>query len=79
MRILPSPPTVWYVSSFSDFVCFAFSKKGEDQAEISNLQEGQYVFQLTVTDSAGQQDSSNITIMVLTAEQTEGESTQIDL
>ncbi|XP_074811787.1 kunitz-type protease inhibitor 1 isoform X3 [Natator depressus] len=46
-------------------------EKGEDQAEISNLQEGQYVFQLTVTDSAGQQDSSNITIMVLTAEQTE--------
>uniref|UniRef100_A0A8C0GTP4 Kunitz-type protease inhibitor 1 n=1 Tax=Chelonoidis abingdonii TaxID=106734 RepID=A0A8C0GTP4_CHEAB len=43
----------------------------EDQAEISNLQEGQYVFQLTVTDSAGQQDSTNITIMVLTAEQTE--------
>ncbi|XP_048710983.1 kunitz-type protease inhibitor 1 isoform X2 [Caretta caretta] len=46
-------------------------EKGSDQAEISNLQEGQYVFQLTVTDSAGQQDSSNITIMVLTAEQTE--------
>uniref|UniRef100_A0A674JLN8 Serine peptidase inhibitor, Kunitz type 1 n=1 Tax=Terrapene triunguis TaxID=2587831 RepID=A0A674JLN8_9SAUR len=43
----------------------------EDQAKISNLQEGQYVFQLTVTDSAGQQDSTNITIMVLTAEQTE--------
>ncbi|KAM7163844.1 kunitz-type protease inhibitor 1 [Macrochelys suwanniensis] len=43
----------------------------QDQAEISNLQEGQYVFQLTVTDSAGQWDSTNITIMVLTAEQTE--------
>ncbi|XP_067414072.1 kunitz-type protease inhibitor 1 [Emydura macquarii macquarii] len=46
-------------------------KKGRDQAELSNLQEGIYVFQLTVTDSAGQQDSSNITIMVLTADQTE--------
>uniref|UniRef100_A0A8C3XMK5 Kunitz-type protease inhibitor 1 n=1 Tax=Chelydra serpentina TaxID=8475 RepID=A0A8C3XMK5_CHESE len=43
----------------------------QDQAQISNLQEGQYVFQLTVTDSAGQRDSTNITIMVLTAEQTE--------
>ncbi|XP_074853104.1 kunitz-type protease inhibitor 1 isoform X2 [Carettochelys insculpta] len=46
-------------------------EKEHDQVEISNLLEGVYVFQLTVTDSAGQQDSSNITVMVLTPEQTE--------
>uniref|UniRef100_A0A8C3HI44 Serine peptidase inhibitor, Kunitz type 1 n=1 Tax=Chrysemys picta bellii TaxID=8478 RepID=A0A8C3HI44_CHRPI len=49
----------------------AVLEEEENQAKISNLQEGQYVVQLTVTDSAGQQDSTNITIMVLTAEQTE--------
>ncbi|NXP08127.1 SPIT1 inhibitor, partial [Thinocorus orbignyianus] len=42
-----------------------------DQVEISNLQPGTYVFQLTVTDTAQQQDFTNITIMVLNSEQTE--------
>ncbi|NXM72872.1 SPIT1 inhibitor, partial [Serilophus lunatus] len=42
-----------------------------DQVEISNLQVGTYVFQLTVTDTAQQQDFTNITIMVLSTEQTE--------
>ncbi|NXK39830.1 SPIT1 inhibitor, partial [Piprites chloris] len=42
-----------------------------DQVEISNLQVGTYVFQLTVTDTAQQQDFTNITIMVLNSEQTE--------
>ncbi|NXB25525.1 SPIT1 inhibitor, partial [Rhagologus leucostigma] len=42
-----------------------------DQVEISNLQVGTYVFQLTVTDTAQQQDFTNITIMVLSLEQTE--------
>ncbi|NXQ43430.1 SPIT1 inhibitor, partial [Catharus fuscescens] len=42
-----------------------------DQVEISNLQVGTYVFQLTVTDTAQQQDFTNITIMVLSSEQTE--------
>ncbi|XP_061854715.1 kunitz-type protease inhibitor 1 isoform X2 [Colius striatus] len=46
-------------------------KHEEDQVEISNLQPGTYVFQLTVTDTAQQQDFTNITIMVLNAEQTE--------
>ncbi|KAI1237904.1 Kunitz-type protease inhibitor 1, partial [Lamprotornis superbus] len=47
-------------------------KKHEgDQVEISNLQVGTYVFQLTVTDTAQQQDFTNITIMVLSSEQTE--------
>ncbi|NXL23913.1 SPIT1 inhibitor, partial [Setophaga kirtlandii] len=42
-----------------------------DQVEISNLQVGTYVFQLTVTDTAQQQDFTNITIVVLSSEQTE--------
>ncbi|NXP35367.1 SPIT1 inhibitor, partial [Leiothrix lutea] len=42
-----------------------------DQVEISNLQVGTYVFQLTVTDTAQQQDFTNITIIVLSSEQTE--------
>ncbi|XP_074961679.1 kunitz-type protease inhibitor 1 [Phalacrocorax aristotelis] len=46
-------------------------KHEEDQVEISNLQMGTYVFQLTVTDTAQQQDFANITIMVLNSEQTE--------
>ncbi|NWU94036.1 SPIT1 inhibitor, partial [Upupa epops] len=39
--------------------------------EISNLQVGTYVFQLIVTDTAQQQDFTNITITVLNSEQTE--------
>ncbi|XP_047921057.2 kunitz-type protease inhibitor 1 isoform X3 [Anser cygnoides] len=46
-------------------------KQEEDQVEISNLQVGTYVFQLTVTDTAQQRDFTNITIVVLNAEQTE--------
>ncbi|NXF88003.1 SPIT1 inhibitor, partial [Eubucco bourcierii] len=42
-----------------------------DEVEISNLQPGTYVFQLTVTDTAQQQDFTNITVMVLSSEQTE--------
>ncbi|XP_019374568.1 PREDICTED: kunitz-type protease inhibitor 1 isoform X1 [Gavialis gangeticus] len=46
-------------------------KQGDDQVEVSNLQTGIYVFQLTVTDTVNQQDTTNITITVLNAEQTE--------
>ncbi|NXV72566.1 SPIT1 inhibitor, partial [Atlantisia rogersi] len=42
-----------------------------DQVEVSNLRAGTYVFQLTVTDTAQQQDFTNITVMVLNSEQTE--------
>ncbi|XP_029454448.1 kunitz-type protease inhibitor 1 isoform X2 [Rhinatrema bivittatum] len=41
-----------------------------DQLEVSNLHEGQYIFQLTVTDTAEQQSSTKVTITVLSAEQT---------
>ncbi|XP_012678367.2 dyslexia-associated protein KIAA0319 [Clupea harengus] len=33
--------------------------------QLSGLQEGQYSFQLTVTDSAGQEDSNTVTVSVL--------------
>ncbi|XP_053141514.1 kunitz-type protease inhibitor 1 [Hemicordylus capensis] len=45
-------------------------KKEEDRVVLTNLQEGVYVFQLTVTDAAEQQDSTTITVTVLNAEQT---------
>ncbi|XP_066492338.1 kunitz-type protease inhibitor 1 [Tiliqua scincoides] len=45
-------------------------EKEEDHVVLTNLQEGIYIFQLTVTDAAGQQDSTNITVTVLNAEQT---------
>ncbi|XP_076017619.1 kunitz-type protease inhibitor 1a isoform X2 [Genypterus blacodes] len=43
----------------------------EDQVNVSNLTSGVYKFQLTVTDSSGQSDSTQITILVLTPEQSE--------
>uniref|UniRef100_A0A8C4JWS8 Serine peptidase inhibitor, Kunitz type 1 n=1 Tax=Dromaius novaehollandiae TaxID=8790 RepID=A0A8C4JWS8_DRONO len=46
-------------------------KQEDDQVEVSNLQVGTYVFQLTVMDTAHQQDFTNITIIVLNSEQTE--------
>lgn len=33
--------------------------------QLSDLQEGQYTFQLTVTDSSGQQDSDTVSVTVL--------------
>lgn len=47
-------------------------RKDPDQVQLWGLQEGTYLFQLTVPDSE-QQDTSNITITVLSAKQTEGE------
>ncbi|KAH0620610.1 hypothetical protein JD844_021255 [Phrynosoma platyrhinos] len=41
-----------------------------DHMILTNLQEGVYIFQLTVTDAAEQQDSTNITVTVLNPEQT---------
>ncbi|XP_061599830.1 kunitz-type protease inhibitor 1a [Cololabis saira] len=42
-----------------------------DQIIVSNLTSGKYRFQLTVTDGIGQSDSTIITVMVLTPEQSE--------
>ncbi|XP_051816753.1 kunitz-type protease inhibitor 1-like [Acanthochromis polyacanthus] len=39
-----------------------------DQVKLSNLQPGYYVFQLTVTDSDGQSDNTNVKVLVLSPE-----------
>ncbi|XP_054469948.1 kunitz-type protease inhibitor 1a [Anoplopoma fimbria] len=43
----------------------------DDQIIVSNLTSGVYKFQLTVTDSIGQSDSTKVTVLVLTPEQSE--------
>lgn len=37
--------------------------------QLSAMQEGDYTFQLTVTDSAGQQDTAQVTVFVQPGEQ----------
>lgn len=44
--------------------------KKEQDLELSNLQVGQYVFQLTVADTAGQTGTDRVTITVLSEEET---------
>lgn len=39
--------------------------------QLSAMQEGDYTFQLTVTDSAGQQDTSQVTVIVQPGKQLE--------
>lgn len=46
-------------------------RKDPDQVQLWGLQEGTYLFQLTVPDSEQQDSTSNITITVLSAKQTE--------
>lgn len=41
----------------------------EDEVMVSNLSSGVYKFQLTVTDTIGQSDSAQVTVLVLTLEQ----------
>ncbi|XP_030626759.1 kunitz-type protease inhibitor 1b [Chanos chanos] len=43
----------------------------KDQLMVSNLNPGVYEFQLTVTDTAGQSDTTQVKILVLTPEQSE--------
>ncbi|XP_062407610.1 kunitz-type protease inhibitor 1-like isoform X2 [Sardina pilchardus] len=45
----------------------------KDQIELSNLKPGVYKFELKVTDSSGQTDMAQVTVMVLTPEQSEGQ------
>uniref|UniRef100_A0A671XD05 Serine peptidase inhibitor, Kunitz type 1 a n=1 Tax=Sparus aurata TaxID=8175 RepID=A0A671XD05_SPAAU len=43
----------------------------DDQIIVYNLTSGMYKFQLTVTDNSGQSDSTKVTVLVLTPEQSE--------
>ncbi|XP_031702830.1 kunitz-type protease inhibitor 1a isoform X3 [Anarrhichthys ocellatus] len=43
----------------------------DDQFSVSNLTSGVYKFQLTVTDAIGQADSTKVTVLVLTPEQSD--------
>ncbi|KAG7466339.1 hypothetical protein MATL_G00163670 [Megalops atlanticus] len=43
----------------------------EDEVMVSNLSAGVYKFQLTVTDTIGQSDSTEVTVLVLTPEQSQ--------
>lgn len=53
------------------FFFFFFCQKGhfEDSVTISNLSPGMYKFRLTVTDDAGQTGSTEVSVLVLTPEQ----------
>lgn len=48
-----------------------FCQKGhfEDAVTVSNLSPGMYKFRLTVTDDAGQTGSTEVSVLVLTPEQ----------
>ncbi|KAM8913603.1 kunitz-type protease inhibitor 1a isoform 2-T2 [Spinachia spinachia] len=43
----------------------------DDEISVSNLTSGVYKFQLTVTDAIGQSDTTKVTVLVLTPEQSE--------
>ncbi|XP_060918456.1 kunitz-type protease inhibitor 1a [Labrus mixtus] len=43
----------------------------DDEITVSNLTSGVYKFQLTVTDTIGQSDSTKVTVLVLTPEQSD--------
>lgn len=45
----------------------------DDQIIVSNLTSGVYKFQLTVIDTIGQSDSTKVTVLVLTPEQSQRE------
>lgn len=61
--------------------CLSFSplytKKShfKDQIELSNLKPGVYKLELKVTDTSGQTDTAEVTVLVLTPEQSESEYT----
>lgn len=40
-----------------------------DQVQVPDLQPGAYVFQLSVTDSNHQSDAANVSVLVLSSEQ----------
>lgn len=52
-------------------ICCAFQGVRTPILQLSAMQEGDYTFQLTVTDSAGQQDTSQVTVIVQPGKQLE--------
>ncbi|KAM3871345.1 kunitz-type protease inhibitor 1a [Diretmus argenteus] len=60
----------WQMVSGNSFVIMEKTNL-DDQVIVSNLTSGMYRFQLTVTDSSGQSDSTQISVLVLTPEQSE--------
>ncbi|XP_029349432.1 kunitz-type protease inhibitor 1a [Echeneis naucrates] len=50
---------------------YAVLQDNEKHITVSNLTSGTYKFQLTVTDSIGQSDTTKVTVLVLTPEQSE--------
>ncbi|KAJ7989062.1 hypothetical protein DPEC_G00315650 [Dallia pectoralis] len=60
----------WDLKSGNPSVLFEKSSF-KDQVLVSNLVPGVYIFELTVTDSSGQSDQAQVTVLVLTPEQSE--------
>jgi len=46
-------------------LCLFYQVPQPGTLKLSHVQEGGYIFQLTVTDTAGQQSSDNISVTVL--------------
>nr|XP_060616468.1 kunitz-type protease inhibitor 1 [Anolis sagrei ordinatus] len=83
MKVQPNEPvTLKGTESFDDngIVNYEWTRLSGDESVVmepqndhmalTNLQEGVYVFQMTVKDASGQQDSTDITVTVLNPEQT---------
>uniref|UniRef100_A0A8D2KXS7 PKD/Chitinase domain-containing protein n=1 Tax=Varanus komodoensis TaxID=61221 RepID=A0A8D2KXS7_VARKO len=66
----------WTLLSGDSSVSIEVSCPQNWTAKPSQTDEGIYMVRLTVTDTVGQQDSTNITVTVLTPEQTIGNSTE---
>ncbi|RVE57071.1 hypothetical protein OJAV_G00212720 [Oryzias javanicus] len=61
---------LWEMLSLYPFAVIEKTKYA-DQVLVSNLTAGRYKFNLTVTDTIGQSDSTVVTVLVLTPEQSE--------
>ncbi|KAL6478041.1 hypothetical protein MHYP_G00138760 [Metynnis hypsauchen] len=59
----------WEQVSGSSTAVIEKSTQNPDQVTVTNLSPGVYKFRLTVTDSAGQSSSTEVTVLVLTPEQ----------
>lgn len=53
--------------------CFLQKTTFPDEVRVSGLSAGVYKFKLTVTDNAGQSESAEVTVLVLTPEQSHRE------